>query len=257
MLEKIDPRKKLSKKEYKKRKPVLQRRLLALQRACWENQLASIVVLEGWSGAGKGTIIKQLTERLEPRAFKVHATRAPRTLETRLPWMWRFWERIPNWGEMAIFDRSWYRRVQGERIEGLTPPDRWREACGHINFFERTLSDDRYCITKFFLHIDKKTQKARFKKLESDALTSWRVQKKDWKQLKEYDEYQRAIEQSLALTETEWAPWTIVGAWDHRWAVIRVLETLNSRIMASLQEIGVEVPSEDEDSHHLDSTASA
>ena len=104
MLEKVDLKKKLSKDEYKARLPVLQDRTFALEKACWEAKVPTIILFEGWDAAGKGTTINTLTQRLEPRGFQLHAIRAPRTYETHMPWLWRFWLKAPNYGEMAIFD---------------------------------------------------------------------------------------------------------------------------------------------------------
>ncbi len=234
MLEKLDLGLALTKEEYQKRMPPLQRRLHRLQRECAEVQLASAVIFEGWDAAGKGTSIRKLTQRLEPRAFKLHSITPPRTFEKHLPWLWRFWAKIPNWGEMAIFDRSWYGRVLVERVEKLTSEPEWRRAYADINSFERALAEDRYVLVKFFLHIDKKTQKKRFKKLESDPLTRWQVQEEDWRHHRTYGEYLIAIEEMLERTETEWAPWTVVEARDRRWMRVKIFEALAARLEEAL-----------------------
>ena len=186
------------------------------------------MVFEGWDAAGKGTAISKLTQRLEPRRFSLLAVREPRTFELQLPWMWRFWVKLPNWGEMAIFDRSWYGRVLVERVEGLIEERRWREAYGDIVSFERALADDRYLVVKFFLHISREEQEERFKKLESDPATSWHVEEEDWEHHRKYGDYLRAIEEMLERTESEWGPWTLVEATDRRWVRAKVFGTLRS-----------------------------
>jgi len=110
MLEKIDLNKKLSKKEYKAQLPKLRRKLYDLQRKAWDGNVPSIILFEGWDAAGKGTAIQTLTARLDPRGFKLYPIRGARTYEKMHPWLWRFWLKLPNYGEMAIFDRSWYGR---------------------------------------------------------------------------------------------------------------------------------------------------
>ncbi len=242
MLEKIDLSKKLPKSEYKARLPVLQARLHQLQHTCWDAKLATVVVFEGWDAAGKGSSIGKLTERLEPRRFELHAIRGPRTYETQMPWLWRFWHLIPNHGEMAIFDRSWYGRVLVERIEGLVPEQAWRRSFRDINRFERALADDRYQLVKLFLHIDKKEQKKRLKALEGDPLTRWKVEPEDWEHYRRWDDYLLAIEETLERTETEWGPWTIVEATDRRWARVKIFETLIGRIEERLEAEGVPLP---------------
>jgi AMP-polyphosphate phosphotransferase len=231
MLEKLDLTRAVPKEEYKRRLPALQERLYELQLASSESGLPSVIVFEGWDTAGKGTCINVLTNRLEPRAFRLHVIHEPRTHELHLPWLYRFWERIPNYGQMAIFDRSWYRRVLEERVEKITPKSEWQKAYRDIADFERTLADDGYVLVKLFLHIGRKDQKRRFKKLESNPLTRWQVQAADWKRHRQYDDYLVAIEEMLERTESEWGPWTIVEATDRYWtriacfeAIIRALE---------------------------------
>jgi polyphosphate kinase 2 (PPK2 family) len=245
MLEKIDLTQKLPKEEYKALIPRLQRRLYDLEKACWDAKMPSMIVFEGWDAAGKGTSINLLTSRLDPRGFKLYPIQAARTFETHLPWLWRFWLKIPNHGEMAIFDRSWYGRVLVERVEGLTPVRAWRKGYRDIVDFERTLADDGCVIIKFFLHISKKEQKRRFRKLEKNPLKSWHVQAEDWEHHRKYGEYLVAIEEMLERTDTEWGPWTIVEATDRRWARVKIFETIIRRLEEALTERGFELPEEE------------
>ncbi len=244
MLEKVDLTRKLPKEEYKRLLPHLQRRLYDLEKACWDAQIPSIIVFEGWGAAGKGTLINELILPLDPRGFNVYRIQAPRTFETHLPWLWRFWLKIPNYGEMAIFDRSWYGRVLVERVEGLTPEEEWRKGYRDIVDFERTLADDGYVIIKFFLHISREEQARRFKMLEKDPLKNWHVQPEDWEHHRKYDEYVVAIEEMLERTDTEWGPWTIVEATDRRWARIKIFQTIISRLEEALKDRGLELPPE-------------
>jgi len=242
MLEKIDLTKSLSKQEYKEQLPRLRRRLSDLQKACWDASIPSVILFEGWDAAGKGTSINLLTQRLDPRGFKLYAIQAPRTFEMHMPWLWRFWLKLPNYGEMAIFDRSWYGRVLVEREEGLTPEEEWRKGYRDIVDFERNIADDGYAIIKFWLHISKKEQLQRFKKLEKDPLESWHVQAEDWEHHRRYDEYLVAVEEMLERTDTEWGTWTIVEATDRRWARVKIFETIIQRLEEALQERGLPLP---------------
>ncbi len=245
MLEQVDLTKKLKKKKYKKLKKKLRKRLYDLQKACWDAGIPTMVVFEGWDAAGKGTSINILMQRLDPRGFSLHAIQGARTYEKHMPWLWRFWLKIPNYGEMAIFDRSWYGRVLVERVEKFTPEDEWRKAYRDIVNFERTLAVDGYVIVKFFLHISKKEQKKRFKKLEKDPLKAWHVQSEDWEHHKKYDEYVLAIEEMLERTDTEWGRWTIVEATDKRWARIKIFQTIIHRMEEALQRRGLPLPGEE------------
>jgi polyphosphate kinase 2 (PPK2 family) len=242
MLEKIDLTRSLPKERYAALKPYLQRRLYDLEKACWDARIPTVIVFEGWDASGKGTAINLLTSRLDPRGFKLYPIQAPRTFETHLPWLWRFWGKIPNYGEMAIFDRSWYGRVLVERVEGLTPVAEWRKGYRDVVDFERTLADDGYVIVKFFLHISKKEQKRRFERLEKDPLKAWHVQPEDWEHHRRYNDYVMAIEEMLERTDTEWGPWTIVEATDRRWARVKIFQTIIQRLEESLTERGFELP---------------
>src|ERR1039458_9876808 len=115
MLEKVDLTRAIPKEEYKTRLPALQASLYDLQLRTSEAGLPSVIVFEGWEAAGKGTCINVLTSRLEPRAFRVHVIQEPRTHELHMPWLYRFWHHIPNYGQMSIFDRSWYRDRKSTR----------------------------------------------------------------------------------------------------------------------------------------------
>lgn len=236
MLEKIDLNKKLRKKEYKAQLPRLQRKLYDLQKKAWETNVPTVVLFEGWDASGKGTAIQTLTGRLDPRGFKLYPIRGARTYEKMHPWLWRFWLKLPNYGEMALFDRSWYGRVLVERVEGLTPEKGWQKAYRDIVDFERTMADDGYILVKFWLHISKKEQRRRFKLLEKDPLKSWHVTEEDWDHYRKYDEYLLAVEEMLERTETEWGPWTIVEATNRWYARVKIFNTI---IHALEERIGV------------------
>jgi AMP-polyphosphate phosphotransferase len=239
MLENINLKKKLSKEAYNKALPNLQRRLYDLEKACWDQGVPSIILFEGWDASGKGTAISALTQRLDPRGFKLYPITAPRTYEQQRPWLWRFWLKVPNRGEMVILDRSWYLRVLDDRVEGAVPEKSARDAFNDITEFERMLADDGAVILKFFLHISKKEQKERFKAIEADPLEAWRVTDEDWARHKKYDEYLTAADEMLELTEAEFAPWTIVEASSKWWARKRIFET----IVAALEKrLGANAP---------------
>ena len=234
MLENINLKRKLAREEYKRVLPELQRRLYDLEKACWDQGVSTIVVFEGWDASGKGTAISTLTQRLDPRGFKLYPITPPRTYEMQRPWLWRFWLKVPNRGEMVIFDHSWYGRVLEERVEKTVPEKVWRQAYRDIVDFERMLADDGVAIMKFFFHISKKEQKARFQKIEKDPLESWRVTEADWQRHKQYEAYVVAIEDMLELTESEYAPWTIVEATSKWYSRQKVFETIIAGIEARL-----------------------
>ncbi len=239
MLEQVNLDRKLSKKDYKRVLPDLQRRLYDLEKACWDQKIPSIVIFEGWDAAGKGSAVATLTQRLDPRGFKLQATRAPRTHEQQYPWLWRFWLATPNYGEMAIYDMSWYGRVLVERVEKLTGKQQWRKAYRDIVEFERMLADDGTAIVKFWLHITKKEQRKRFRQIEKDPLESWRITDEDWDRHKKYGDYLLAAEEMFEQTESEWAPWTIVEATNRWYSRKKIFDTL---IRALEERLGESAP---------------
>lgn len=239
MLENINLRRKLSREEYKRVLPGLQSRLYDLEKACWDHGVPTIVVFEGWDATGKGSTISTLTERMDPRGFKLYPITAPRTYEQQRPWLWRFWLKVPDRGETVIFDHSWYGRVLEERVEHVIPEKEWRQAYRDITEFERMLADDGTVFVKFFLHISKKEQKKRFEAIEADPLEAWRVTDADWERHKKYNKYLAAAEEMLELTDSEYAPWTIVEATSKWFARKKVFDT----VIAAMQErLGADAP---------------
>jgi len=243
MFENVNLKRKLSGEEYNRMLPGLQRRLYDLEKACWDSRVSSMVVFEGWDAAGKGGVISTVTQRLDPRGFKLHSTHLPRSIEQNYPWLHRFWLQVPNSGEMVIFDQSWYIRTLEERVEGHVPEKAWRSAFADILDFERTHADNGTVIMKFFLHISRKEQEKRFTRMEADPLEAWRVGKTEWARHKKYDEYLAAAEEVLELTDTSEAPWTIVEATSKRWARTKVLKTI---IGALEQRLGDVAPPREE-----------
>ena len=226
MLEKIDLSQKIEKAEYKTIISDLELRLGGLQRQARELQIPVIVVFEGWDAAGKGTLINRLLLSLDPRGFSVHPTNPPNEEERWRPFLWRFWPKTPERGKMAIFDRSWYGRVLVERVDKIVKKKVWSKTYDEVRSFERQLVDDDNVIVKFFLHIAPKEQRKRFKRLESNPSTAWKVNEEDWKHHKQYDKYLEAIEEMLAKTDTGYAPWTIVEAHDRRFATVKAFRTV-------------------------------
>lgn len=242
MLERIDLARKVPKEEYKAAKPDLELRLAALQRQALEEKVPVIIVFEGWGAAGKGTLINDLIMSLDPRGFKVHSIVAPNEEESLRPFLWRFWLRTPARGRIAIFSHSWYRRVLNERVDGATRPKALRQAYHDICSFERQLSDDGAVIIKFLLHISRKEQKKRFKELRRNPATAWRVTAEDLRHHRQYGEYLAAMDDMLAETDSDFAPWTIVESHDFRFASLKmhtaVIDALAKRLGPGTRKAG-------------------
>jgi polyphosphate kinase 2 (PPK2 family) len=226
----------LADKAYKKTIKTQMARLLELEQLIYERAVPVIVVFEGWDAAGKGTTIRRVTEKLDARGFKVLPTQAPRTHEKQRPWLWRFWMNIPRYGQIAIFDRSWYGRVLVERVEALTPIPEWIRAYEEINAFERTLAADGTILIKCWLHISKAEQLRRFLLLAHDPATAWQVTAEDWEHHRKYDEYLAAVEDMLENTDTAVAPWHVIPATDPNYRTFVVFRTLIAQLESVLDE---------------------
>jgi polyphosphate:AMP phosphotransferase len=226
MLELIDLDKRLSKEIYSDVFPKLEVRMGECQRAAKEAGVPLIVVFEGWDASGKGTAINRLTQALDPRGFVVHPIKPPNETERFYPWLWRFWNKLPAAGHIAIFDRSWYMRVLDECVEQTATSSEVREAYEDILQFERQLADSGVVIVKFWLHISRKEQKQRHKELLNDPATAWTVGDAERRQNRKYDEWLTAVETMLERTLTAHAPWTVVEATQDRYTRTKVFETI-------------------------------
>lgn len=234
MLEQINLNQSVTEKEYKRKLPQLQEHLYDLEHAVFQAKVPVAIVFEGWAAAGKGSTINVLAERMDPRGFRVTPISPPRTSETRYPWLWRFWLKIPAQGQMVVFDTSWYRRVLIDRINKTVKKQDWQKAYEDIADFEEQLAADGTVILKFWLHISEKEQARRFKKLLKDKLTAWQVTEEDAAQHDKYKKYLAAVEEMLARTDSPHAPWVIVEATDKYHTRLKVLETIARALEARL-----------------------
>lgn len=230
MLETIDLNAALNKAEYNETMDKLDLRLAALQRELRAAGRPVLVVFEGWDASGKGSVLNRILQPLDPRGFKVRHVAPPTPTERLYPPMRRFWLMLPPYGQIAIYNHSWYRQLFNDRVEAETREDggkpRMREVYERIRVFERQLADDGAVILKFFLHISKKEQKKRFKSLKKDPAFAWKVGKAERWQHKHYEQFYQAAEDMLRETSTPYAPWTLVPATDRRFRNVQVAETL-------------------------------
>jgi polyphosphate kinase 2 (PPK2 family) len=248
-LDQLDLSLKLSKEEEAERLRAAQERLLALRLVLGgligdEKEIGPPLccVFEGWDASGKGGAIKRLVDRLDPRHVRVKTFSAPTFDEKRHHFLGRFWPALPGWGGMAVFDRSWYGRVLVERVEGFATKEQWARAYDEINDFERTLSAEGTILIKFWMHVSRKEQLARFEARANDPLKSWKLTDDDWRNRKRHSKYLAAIEEMLDRTDTEWAPWTLVEAESKRWARVKVVESVNAAIEDSMRRRGLKPP---------------
>ena len=218
-----------SRDQYQDQIKKLQIRMLDLQQLVRLKKLKIVIVLEGPDAAGKGGVIKRMTELLDPRGFRVHGIGAPNQTEAKQNYMQRFFERFPDEGMIAIFDRSWYGRVLVERVEGLISKKHWTRAYEEINAVEKMLADDGVLILKYCLDISFDEQRRRFEEREADPLKKWKLTDDDWRNRKKWNEYMPAFADMVEYTSTEAAPWTIVAAESKWFARVTVLDDIVKR----------------------------
>lgn len=216
--------------DYKKSLKNAQLKLLNYQRSLAESNRNLIVLFEGPDAAGKGGAIKRLVERLDPRMLRVHSVVKPTQEEYAHHYMWRFWKNLPQYGQIAVFDRSWYGRVLVERVEGFAADREWKRAYQEITEFERMLVDDGTVFVKIYMHISKDEQLLRFKRRESDPYKHWKITDEDWRNRRKWDEHNEAAEGMFEKTSTDFAQWQILPS-NYKWhARVEVIRTVNSAL---------------------------
>jgi polyphosphate:AMP phosphotransferase len=230
------PAPQISDDDYDKQLEALQGRLALLSRKDSFAKRSVVLAFEGMDAAGKGGAIRRVTAALDARQYAVVPVSAPTPEELAHPYLWRFWRRLPERGDFAIFDRSWYGRVLVERVRDLTPDPDWQRAYAEINEFELQLAEAKTIVHKFWLAVGKDEQLQRFKEREEDALKRYKVDREDWANRRFYDDYQTAAREMIERTSTDYAPWTIVAADDKKAARLTILTTLCETLERALKK---------------------
>lgn len=233
----IDLTKTMGKKEYRKRLKAVQKRLRSLHSQIYLLRIPVVLGFEGWDAAGKGGAIKRLTSHLDPRGYRVNPTTAPNDEERMHHYLWRFWNKMPKAGHIAIFDRTWYGRVMVERIEGFCTEDEWRRAYQEINEMEAHLVNFGAVVLKFWIHIDKDEQERRFKDRMEKPDKQWKITDEDWRNRDKWEEYETAVNEMLVRTSTLSAPWIVVEGNSKYYARIKVLESVADALEEKIRQV--------------------
>ncbi len=214
----------LTDQEYKSELKELQKELRSLHNRLYRKGIPVIIAYEGWDAAGKGGNIKRLTACLDPRGFTVHPIASPLPPEKNRHYLWRFYNRLPKTGHIAIFDRTWYGRVMVERLEGFCSEKDWQRAYLEMNEFERDLTDWGAVVIKFWVQIDKATQLERFTDRQNTPEKQWKITDEDWRNREKWDLYEEAVDEMIQKTSTTYAPWHILESVDKKYARIKALK---------------------------------
>ncbi len=235
VLASLDLGSELPPEEYKERLRELQGRLWELSRRCREHGVGSAVLFEGWDASGKGGVIRRMTRAMDVQDYRVMPVAAPTSEELAHHYLWRFWRRLPAAGRMLICDRSWYGRVLVERVERLAQEHEWRRAYAEINDFEEQLVEHGMPVLKFWMHIDPETQLERFSARAQTPFKRYKLTPEDHRNREKWPQYEAAVEEMVARTSTDLAPWHLVPANDKRSARIQVFETVCDALEAALR----------------------
>ncbi len=194
-----------------------------------------LLVFEGADAAGKGGVIRRISESLDPRLFEVHPYSAPNVYERLYPYLWRFWVNLPPLGRVGIFDRSHYGRVLVERVESFADAAQWGRAYTEISSFEKQLIRSGMMVQKFWLSISKEEQYRRFQERRNTPWKRHKITDEDWRNRERWDEYQVAASEMIARTHSADAPWHVVNSEDKKRARIEVLRILNEELDGRLK----------------------
>jgi polyphosphate:AMP phosphotransferase len=231
MFERYNTNLTVDEKTIDKNLPGIKEQLGELQRACRDNGIPVVILIEGWNASGITSVSGEIVQAIDPRGYNLHSIGTPTDEEKAHNLIWRFFIKTPAKGRIAIFARSWYSRILAEHLSGLNWNERLKESTSAIANFERQLVDDGTLVLKFFLHISKEEQRRRMIERERDTLTGWMITRGDWDFHHHYDLYLPVIEQIIEGTDTPYAPWTIVEATNTAYAGFKVI----SRITKALE----------------------
>ena len=207
---------KLSRKHYEKELARLQVQLCQLQDWVRETGARVVILFEGRDTAGKGGIIKRLTERVSPRTFRVVALSAPNEHERKQLFMQRYVQHLPAAGEIVIFDRSWYNRALVDRVMRFAVRQEIEGFLANIPTFEKYLVDAGVILIKMWLEVGMEEQDRRFHARTHDPLRQWKLSPMDLKSYERWYEYSRARDAMLRATDRPQTPWYILRSDDKR-----------------------------------------
>ncbi|MFP4494822.1 MAG: polyphosphate:AMP phosphotransferase [Halochromatium sp.] len=242
LLDQLDLTQTLAREDYKQALKQYQRELNELAWLAYTKQRTTVLVFEGVDAGGKGGAIRRLAHAIDARLYRTIPIAAPTDEEKAHHYLWRFWRHLPRAGNIIIYDRSWYGRVLVERVEGFANESEWRRAYAEINDFEEQLVENGSILLKFWLHVSEDEQLRRFQDRENTPYKQYKITDEDWRNREKWPLYKVAVNEMIARTSTEYAPWTLVEGNDKPFARIKVLKTVCDRLRAALNDDATPVP---------------
>lgn len=215
---------------YDKELERLQIELIKLQEWIKAKGLKVVVIFEGRDAAGKGGVIKRITEKLNPRICRVVALGTPTEKETTQWYFQRYAPQLPSGGEMVLFDRSWYNRAGVERVMGFCSDDEYWEFLRSCPNFERMLIRSGIILLKYWFSVSEEEQEKRFQARLQDPTKRWKLSDMDLKSREKWVEYSKAKDEMLSYTDTKLSPWFVVDADSKRKARLNTIRHILSQI---------------------------
>ena len=221
---------KLKNKEYEKELAKLHVELVKLQEWVKYKGLKVCVVFEGRDGAGKGGVIKAITERVSPRVFRVVALPAPTEREQTQIYAQRYVPHLPAAGEVAIFDRSWYNRAGVERVMGFCTKEQSKLFLEVVPLFEKLCVQEGIILLKYWLEVSPEEQTRRLEGRIDDGRKIWKLSPMDIQSYSRWHDYTKARDEMFAASDTPWAPWYVAKSDDKKRARLNIITHLLNRI---------------------------
>jgi polyphosphate kinase len=218
-----EARGKMRRKEYEKELRRLQVELVHLQRWIVDEHAKVCIVFEGRDTAGKGGVIKRITERVSPRVFRVVALPAPNERERSQMYLQRYIPHLPAGGEVVIFDRSWYNRAGVERVMGFCTEHEADRFLQLVPLVERAIIDSGVILLKYWLEVSEEEQTRRLTARIDDGRKTWKLSKMDLESYGRWFDYSRARDAMFDATDTEVAPWYVANSDDKRRARLNII----------------------------------
>ncbi|MDR3429103.1 MULTISPECIES: polyphosphate kinase 2 [Silvimonas] len=216
-------REKLGNKEYEKHLFDLHVEMVHLQEWVKQKGLKVCILFEGRDGAGKGGVIKALTERVSPRVFRVVALPAPTEREKSQMYMQRYVSHLPAAGEVVIFDRSWYNRAGVERVMGFCTPEQTKEFLASIPILEKAVVASGIILLKYWLDVSMDEQTRRLEDRITDGRKTWKLSPMDVASYSHWYDYSRARDDMIKSSDTAWAPWYVIQSDDKKTTRLNVI----------------------------------
>ncbi len=206
----------MSRDYYAVEKYLLQIELLKFQSWSRETKTRHVLIFEGRDAAGKGGSIKRFMEHLNPRGARVVALVKPTETELGQWYFQRYVQHLPSFGEMVLFDRSWYNRAGVERVMGFCDDEQYEQFMNHVPAFEKMLVDTGISVTKFWFSVTRNEQRTRFAIRQLDPVRRWKLSPMDLESLDRWSDYTAAKEAMFRRTDTNHAPWTTIKSNDKK-----------------------------------------